>query len=409
MLPEEDGEEGKLLGSIAGVLWLIFPWSLGYSAWTIMLPPNLAMLLSIFAFWLLLKPELDLKRVNISILLFAGSWLIYEATWMFWLPISLVLYVRAIEKKESTGCVLQFALRAAGLQFIFIFWNRFVSSSSPVAKTFSENFISTAETNFHLMRSQLSQLLIGEGVIGISLVLLLGCVLLNKYRWAKSLSSWAFPVIMGLGLALSVSIYALAGYAIEWTGLFSRVTLPVSFWFVLLFSVIFSLGWRGSAPNIKKVLVISLVGCLMPLGASLIKQSILWKNAWQEQIDIIDALPQSVVDLANSDTLILFDVPRGTAPVHTFSAFWDISGVVAFRMSNYVKPTKTHAYASVVRSGEWRTTWDGNVVKQFWCWNPTVPLWSLDASQLYLWKYPNSEATKLVAPFEHGCDIKIAK
>lgn len=405
MLSEEDGEDGKLLGSIAGILWLIFPWSLGYSAWTVMLPPNLAMLLSISAFWLVLKPELNLKKVNISILLFAGSWLIYEATWMFWLPISLVLYVRAIERKEPTGCVLQFAIRAAGLQLIFVLWNRFVSSSSLVAKTFSEKFISTIETNIHLMHAQLFQLLIGKEVMGISLVLLLGCVLLNNHRWGKSLSSWAFPFIMCLGLALTVSLYAFAGYAIEWTGLFSRVTLPLSFWFALLFAVIFSLGWRGSAPNIKKVLVVSLVGCLVPLGVSLLKQSVIWKDAWQDQVAIIDALPQSVVDLANSDSLILFDIPRGTAPVHTFSAFWDISGVVTFRMSNYVKPTKTHAYASVVRTGEFRTTWDGSVLRQFWCSSPSVPLWSLNASRLYVWKYPNNEATELVAPFEHGCDI----
>lgn len=403
MFAEDRSEDGKLIGSVAGILWLVFPWSLGYSAWTIMLPPNLAMLFTICAFLVLLKPKINMRKVNLAVFMLAISWLIYEATWMFWLPFAIFLIFRSINKQEPTRYAIQFFIRAMLVQLLFIAWNRYASGSIH-SKHFSENLISTLEINLNLFVSQLLPSLVGKEFIGTSLILLIGCMFLNLKESMKSPSSWLYPFIIILGIAASISIYALAGYAIEWTGLFSRVTLPISFWLVLLFSSVFALAWNGSRLMIKMILIVSVAGCLLPLGASLIKQSILWKDAWQDQMQIINTLPQSVVDLANPNSLILFDVPRGTAPVYTFSAFWDISSVVALRMQNSFKIDKPHAYATVARRDEWRTAWDGKMLKQYWCSNPTVAVWGLEASQVYLWKYPNKEASEVFAPFEYGCD-----
>lgn len=164
------------------------------------------------------------------------------------------------------------------------------------------------------------------------------------------------------------------------------------------------MAWINADIMIKRVLIVSLIGIIIPLGISLLYQSKLWGKAWQEQQEILDALPQSVVDLASPSSLILFDIPHGTPPVHTFSSYWDISGAVILRMGSFVKLEEPYAYASVARSSEWLTTWDGKIVRQYWCNNPTNPLWGLEASQLYKWIYPNTEALELVAPFEYGCN-----
>jgi hypothetical protein len=110
-----------------------------------------------------------------------------------------------------------------------------------------------------------------------------------------------------------------------------------------------------------------------------------------------------VVNLANRQSLILVDAPRGTGPVYTFSAFWDISGAIIPRMTEYVNEKKPHAFATVARTGEWRTTWDGVIVRQAWCFAPDSPLWGLEATKLYLWKYPGQEAISVAAPYDSGC------
>lgn len=399
-----ESDRGEPVGSIAGILWLVFPWSLGYSAWAIMLPPNLAMLLTICAFLVLLKSDINAKLVNRAVFLLAASWLIYEATWMFWLPFALILYVRAIYRKLRTACVIQFFVKALIVQSAFIAWNRYVSVGSPVSKSVSGKLTSTLEADLHLLSSQLIPSIAGKQIVLLATLLLLVCVVVNRKSWSKLPVNSLICIFLLVGMGGSVCIYAVAGYAIEWTGLFSRVTLPLSFWLAMLFSGVFALAWQGASQIVKKALIVSLVGIVLPLGTSLAQASLLWAKAWQEQQQILDAIPQSVVEMAAPSSLILFDIPHGTAPVYTFSAFWDISGAVVLRMPSFVRLDKPHTYATVARRGEWRTTWDGKVLKQYWCNNPAAALWSLEASELYLWTYPNDAAKKLAAPFEVGCN-----
>lgn len=401
---DERQRDRLLAGTLAAALWLTYPWSLGYSAWAIMLPPDISLLLAILGITQAMRPEADGKSIAVAMALLSLSWLIYESTWLMWLPFSLILLARSLGHAGSRLFAWRFFWMSCLLQGFFIITNRMVFAQSAHSKKLSVNILSTLDTNSHLFINQLLPAVPGYLVIAGCLAALLVCILLNLGRVLTTPMRLLALACMLFGLSMSVLIYAAAGYAIEWTGLFSRVTLPISFWLSMIFACLFLLAWSGAARWRKIIVLLASLGVILPLCYSLIQQSRLWAKSWEEQQRILTALPQSVVDLANQQSLLLVDIPRGTAPVFTFSAFWDISGAVVPRMPNYVYDKKPHVFATVLRKDEWRTTWDGKVVRQYWCRAPDSPLWAMDARQVYMWTYPNVQATKMHAPFEVGCD-----
>jgi hypothetical protein len=402
-------ERSRVPSVVGAALWLLYPWSLGYSAWAIMLPPDIGMLLAVSGMLMVMRPGLDLKRVYFAILLLVLSWLIYEATWMLWLPFSLVLLMRA---RKSTGLrpvAWRFFWGSLLAQVVFIILNRVISAQSSHGKKLSASILALLDTDRYLFVNQLLPSLWSYQFIGYSLLLLLACLLLNVRRCiALPARGWVL-FCMILGLAVSQLLYAAAGYAIEWTGLFSRVTLPVSFWLSLAFASLFSMAWSGARPYVKTALVVALAGVAVPLSYSLVEQSSFWAKSWEEQQNLLKMLPQNVTSVVGEDRMLVVDAPRGTPPVFTFSAYWDISAALVPYVPAYANEKRPHEFATMLRKDEWRTTWDGEVLTQYWCTSRDIPLWKLDAKHVYLWRYPAQQATALTAPYDSGCGTSSAK
>ena len=391
----------RLVGVFAATLWLAYPWSLGYSAWSIMLLPDIGFLLAIVGVTQVMRQD---PKVVAALVLLSLSWLIYESTWLIWLPFSLLFLARTFRFPELRINAWRFLWMSCLLQALFIIANRLISAQSLHGKKLSVNLLSTLSTDAHLFLNQLLPALPGNFLLGICLALILAGVLLNLCRRLVIPMNIFTFFSMFLGLSSSVLIYAAAGYGIEWTGLFSRVTLPISFWLSMIFASLFMLAWSGATIYQKAIALLASLGIIVLLCNSLLQQSRLWANSWQQQQKILTALPQNVVDLVGQHSLLIADIPRGDAPVFTFSAFWDISGAVIPRMSNYSPNQKPYdAFATVMRRGEWRTTWDGKVVRQYWCHSPEALLWGIEAKQVYIWAYPDEYASAIQAPFDIGC------
>lgn len=403
MFADELHRDRRVAATLAAAAWLIFPWSLGYSAWSVMLLPNIGMLLAILGLIQILRKEASTNSVTIALSLFAASWLIYESTWLSWLPFSFLMLARSVRRVQSRPLAWRFFWMSCLLQVAFIVANRVISAQALQSKKLSANILATLSTDRHLFVNQLLPSLPGYLIVGGCLTLLVVCVAVNLQQSLRSPLRPVALLCMVLGLMLSVLIYATAGYAIEWTGLFSRVTLSISFWLSLILASLFVMAWSQAPRYRKGVVLLAILVAMLPLSRSLLEQSRLWSESWREQQAILKALPQNVVDLTNRQSLLLVDIPRGTAPVYTFSAYWDISGAITPRIPNYTVEEKPYAFATVLRAQEWRTTWDGKVVRQYWCTAPDSPLWSMDASRVFLWTYPRAEAEEMQAPFDTGC------
>lgn len=350
------------------------------------------------------------RDMVIAALLLCASWTIYEATWFFWLPPALLLLARIRHRRPSDRTFWTFVGLLAVLQVAFVVLNRLLATGSPVAKKLSGQLLGTLATDEHLLGAQLLPQLQAVWLpLQVGLAVLLACALLQSLRsgsFLRLLVQLAVPVC---GMAITVLLYAAAGYAIEWEGLFSRVTLAISFWLALLAGALAqategagwkTLRWTGRAA--------ATLVCVA-LAASLLQQSQPWLRSWEEQQAIVAAFPEPVLKRVNPQTLVLMDLPRGPAPVYGFSAFWDISGALIARVPReQTISSSTHAYATVMRPTEWRTSWDGAELRQSWCSSPDSILWRLPAERVIVWRYPGQEVVEVAPGFTTGCAAKPA-
>jgi MFS family permease len=391
-------------GVIAGISWLAFPWSLGYSAWPVMLPPLVGMIMAAWSIALAARAS-SRRNLVLAGLLLCASWTIYEATWFFWLPPALLLVAGVDQRRRPKRLLWTFVGATAALQVAFVFLNRLLAAGSPMAKQLSGRLLSTLGTDKHLLGAQLFPQL---EAVWLPLLVAIGVLLLCAAAAAVRDGEWirllVHVSVAVSGAAISVLLYAAAGYGIEWEGLFSRVTLAISFWLAMVVGALVhasngagwkALRWGGRGAG----LAISAA-----LAVSLLQQSQPWRRSWEEQQAIVAAIPDTVVKLANPKTMVLMDLPRGPAPVYNFSAFWDISGALVAKLpSAQTLPSSTHAYAAVIRPAELRTSWDGRVVRQAWCSSPDSTLWELPAERAFLWRYAEKDAVPLQAGFAIGC------
>ena len=96
-------EETRWCGAIAGILWFVFPWSLGYSAWPVMLPPDIGVVLSVLGIIVAIKSDEKIWNIVLSVSLFSLSWLIYESTWFIWVPVAILLLKNGFLNKTWTA------------------------------------------------------------------------------------------------------------------------------------------------------------------------------------------------------------------------------------------------------------------------------------------------------------------
>jgi hypothetical protein len=390
-------------GLLAGVAWLAFPWSLGYSAWPVMLPPLLGMTAAIWSLVLVAGNPTRGRLVASGLLLCVG-WTVYEATWFFWFPWAFLIILTARDGPMRRSFWLYFGCIAA-VQVFVVVANRLLAATTTTSKHFTGQVVSTLETGQRLLQEELATQLEGVGApLAVALLALL-VLAMNVAVRRRSLSVLLLQCGACLaGIAVAVLLYAAAGYAIQWQGLFSRTTMPISFWLAMLIGGF--LRVTESSGTVSRWLARSAGGLACAAFAiALIRESHPWQESWKEQRAVVAAFPAEVLNLANPQTLMLMDLPRGAAPVYGFSAFWDISGALMSRLPrSQTNSPVSHAYATVIREPELRTTWDGEFVRQAWCTSPNNILWKLPAQRVFVWRYPGNEVVPVAPGFVVGCN-----
>jgi hypothetical protein len=390
-------------GLLAGVAWLAFPWSLGYSAWPVMLPPLLGMTAAIWSLVLVAGNPTRGRLVASGLLLCVG-WTVYEATWFFWFPWAFLLILAARDGHIRRSFWLYFGGMAAAQVFVVVA-NRLLAATTNTSKHFTGQVVSTLETGQRLLHEQLAPQLEGVWVplaVALLALLLLAMTMALRRRLLTVLLLQCVACLAGITVA--VLLYAAAGYAIQWHGLFSRTTMPISFWLALLIGGLLQVTERSGTVARWLGRAAGVLACAA-FAVGLIRESHPWQQSWKEQRAVVAAFPADVLKLANPQTLVLMDLPRGPAPVYGFSAFWDISGALVSRLPGaQTEAPADRAYATVLREPEWRTTWDGEFVRQAWCTSPDNILWKLPAERVFVWRYPGNEVVPVAPGFIVGCN-----
>lgn len=395
----------RIGGGGAAILWLLFPWAFGYSAWPIMSPPMIGMALTCIGLSMLFLEEAKTSYKIFGAVFVVLAWLIYEAFWFVWVPFAVISFLRELKNKNIRRQYL-ISISILGLMQTFaILLNRVLSSVSKASKTFNISMFDTFVSNVELLPAKLKDLLGNMYyLLGLVLIFLIIAAITASYKRKKSIYAFFSCLSLLFGFIGAVLLYSAAGYTLELKGLFSRTMICTSLYLAFFGGVLLQLASSDKSRITRYVSIFLTSIIAIVFFVTSVNESKYWINSWKAQKEIIENLPISMVELLEPDSIVLANIDRSIIHYDTFGAYWDISGLVYTRIKINKAAFNNHAYATVLQKEKWYTTWDGNEVVQYFCDNLNQPLWKLKATKAYIWNYPQPELHLLEKPFKSGCE-----
>ena len=408
--------------ALAASFYLAFPWMLGL-AWVNGTSPNFATIgfnLAVgiwFARWPLAA------RCVASAACFALAGLVYEAFWFAFLPFALLLWlahapgkrtpVRRREQAppcESRGLprrdLAVLAATLAAVQLTLIAFNRIVAFLGLGAnKSFDADWLQTLGGIWPALIGGLRDIYGTPGrYLFAALLVALLAALATRFEGRRATASLA---AIAMGIALSFTLLAAAGYVVQLTGLFARTTLVLSWWLAVAAALAAALV-PDLATRPRRVASAAGLGLLAMCAGGTLAQSRHWITSWAQQKDILAKLPRAALLAAPAPSLLVVAVPRRNDGVGTFHAWWDISSAIWLTAPDIARhlagpaPVASPIAVPIRGSGDARVRIARDRVTQSSC-AASGPVAETTAAQTLLWRYPGPAIEIISAPVELGC------
>ncbi len=405
----DDLSAGRAAG-IAAATYLTFPWLLG-TAWVTGSMYTWATLGINLAYITWFAPWPIWQRCVVTSTCFVGASLITEVYWLSFVPFAalVTLCCTSISRRDLAWMTGTLAATQLGL----IMFNRAIAAwHIGVNKTFDPNWLST------LVFGDKHGFVIGmDHIFGRSgvavLTILLGVLLAAAVvRW-RSHRAAAILVPATLGIAFSHLLFAMAGYALQLTGLFARTSVGSSWWLTI-----------ALAPTVAAIcelprpwaMITNVAWALMTalLAYGTLTQTGDWVASWQQQVEILGRMPRVALLAAPSSSVLVVEISKQTGQVGTFQAPWDISSAIwtvapdiARHLSGSGSVGSQFAIP-VTESGYWRIRATPTNVTQTQCADPkAAPIFELKGSNVLIWKVSDGKVEVVSSPIELGCSPAI--
>lgn len=402
---------------VAVSFWLVFPWAMGATAW----PTSSAPLFSVLFFaWGTAQffNRLDKSKLPgiTTYLLFFASFLTLEAFYgQYLVLIGLALLTRWRRHFPWRLVTLPLAILTV-IQVAFVLWNRLSPRFLPgFTKVFYGQWWQLTFSSWrrlpHLLFKSANEvelpLKLGVGVLGVLFGISLVRVRIGLKKSTRKQIAFILGALLlsGTGVLLAILVYGLAGYGIETIGLFSRTTMSLNVWLLLIIALLLGLAEKLVSASLKKAFGLTLFGLFLCLALATVIRTQDWAEGWQLQKQILAQAPVAQISQTDPQAAVIFAGPYVHKGIHIFVATWDISAA----MNNTYPQLRFKAGAEKWRGGrlftvqrDWVTSWDGQMLTQGVAPAGEPTLWSLPASQAWLWRYSPHEFTKLSAPYVLG-------
>jgi hypothetical protein len=391
---------------LAVASYLAFPWLLG-TAWATgsMYHWTTIGINSAYLTWF--APWPLWRRCVLTAICFAAASLITETYWLSFAPFAVLvaLCCRTLSRRDlaylaGTLTVLQLGLIA--FNRLIAMW-RFGAN-----KSFDPNWLSTLVAgNRHEFVIGMDHIFGHAGVI--ALAVLSGALL------AAAIASWgrrrACALLMPAvaGMALSLLLFAAAGYAIQLTGLFARTTVGASWWLAIALAPAIA-AIRQLPRPIATLAIGAWVLMTVMLARGTLVESDDWIAAWRQQTEILARIPRPALLAAPTNSVLVMEAPKQIGEVGTFHAPWDISSaiwVVAPDVARHL--TGSHVVGSpfaipVPDDNYWGLRATRTDVTQTRCANPkAVPIFNMKGATVLIWNVSDGAVETVSDPVELGC------
>ncbi|MGE8106557.1 hypothetical protein ACQKP1_22985 [Allorhizobium sp. NPDC080224] len=402
-------------GSLAASFWLAAPWGLGFSVW----PTTFAAQISVIGFCIIgiviLGTSTTRSKLLKALPIFVGISLISELFWLSFIPLIILLVAIGggpfhLKKPKDIIVVLSGFVVA---QFILVMFNRGIAYvGASIDRSFNYSFFDTALLSIRLLPSEILNSVVFPDILGIAIVIFLFGLFAFVSFYEKRAQVFLVLIAIAVGCLTSIILFALAHYRIQSTGVFSRTTVVITLWLVLIPAVSWAVVEKCKH-HVKFFVFSILIGFLVIFSFSSIYNLQSWVRSWKFQTDLLDRFPaENLIEQAEYDAFILVDAVKPENSVEGLEAFWDLGGALLVRypalqarIAREVIPGRPRRFATMLNRNNMQTTWDGVEIVQSWCHSPDIALWRLPApTEVYLWSHASRRLSRLENPTNLGCE-----
>ena len=386
---------------VAGIAWMLYPWSLGYSAWPAMFPGLVAVGLFSTAMAILAENPSSASRIRWAGYAIVLSSLIYEAFWFAFLPVALIAL--AMEAPRAWRNAFRVFVVLGGFQLSLVAWNQLISHwGGGGGKQLNPNW-------FDIVAYFPVRLVSGWGFSRFVVLVLcaVGAAVLLLMITRASRPQRVVLVLAACiaGISISVALYAAAGYAIVPKGVFSRTSIAVNVWLSLGISVFVALVLSSATSRFFRAVTIVLVLLgLTQLAFENLREANRWTESWRNQREVLRKLPLSALEAIEAKSALVIALPTTSGMTEGLEGYWDTTAALYVTFPSLRDSIESgRLWSTVSKNSEWLTQWDGSRLTQYWCHSPNQLLWEHRADNAYVIDIERQELRGLSRSWVSGC------
>jgi hypothetical protein len=318
------------MSELPAALFISAPWILSVNTWlsASMSQPSITFF-CLFTYLIFKGYNCSRSYYFLTFLFLLFSLLYYESFYLQWLVILSIVFIFRKPKSIAISSIYKYLSLALTAQLLSIIWNRYsnlffenlvVKNTNPyIFQTFIANLIS-------LPYAFISSFLLGSIIIiPILFFLFFQYVKSVKSNEDKSISI-LLPIILLLGIFISLIIFSGAGYSVWGLGMRSRTFISMNYYIVLLISLLIMVPANKSIINKKTTNIITLL-IVSIFSIYSFCNSLDWVQSWNMQKKVFTNLPNNKINLTDRHSLILLsdDIPFKHNWVSVFDAQWAVN------------------------------------------------------------------------------------
>lgn len=356
------------------VVWLSFPWALGWSAWPTLLMGMIALVFILLFTLQFCKYVFSGKNISLMLIYYGVSIFAYETFYFYYLFVAGFLLFYLLANKLNIKLFWRAFVGLSILQICAVIYNR-INSVILVGSSKPGNVLAANEwfQNIKILPTHLTMAFPGTAGffiwIAMTLIISYGVITLffcfNSSKRKKCLFFLLVSVGGFVGIGLSVFLYSLAYYGLIGIGTMSRTTLGVSLYLAFIIYAMFQVFSMINRPYLKAAIYgLAATGIFLSTQA-LMYQSNFWVEINRQMELALEAAP--VRDIANtpSDALIVYVGPTDFGPL-TFAlklpltgALWDKYPEVRLQKGQEHFPKFPGVRLVLAKSDKHELHWDG--------------------------------------------------
>ena len=365
------------VATVTATLWLVLPWSLGYTAW----PSTSTVLLSLICF---LAGSVALLRRHLwrSMAWFAASMLFYEA---FYFQFGVILVILLASRESRRWALTRATPALLVLQAAIVGANRLSANVQPpsLSKTYDRQWPSHLAQWLYKLVGTLSHAMIGPHAFAVAVAVVCVVAVLVFAGFVRARTRWVTLLAVALGFIVAAVVVALAEY--QPTALFrgSRVFVAMDVWMIAFVAV----AWPDSIRRrwLRSSLVVGASLLIIVMTLSSAARTLSWHRWWQAEQTVLRAVPAEALSRLPADAAILV---RDAPSIDGQLAFdyWGLSSALgcaypATRVNGEPRP------ATIARPTD-LVWWDGSRLLK-------SGALEAEGGELWVWRFPATTLEKV--------------